>query len=49
MIDVNLPFSKKEFIDYLNNSKSDDIIHQIDIPKQSKLYILLNNFYNLIK
>jgi hypothetical protein len=37
MIDVNLPFSKKEFIDYLNNNN--DIIFQIDIPKQSKLYV----------
>ena len=47
MIDVNLPFSKKEFIDYLNNNN--DIIHQMDIPKQSKLYVLLNKTYNLIK
>jgi hypothetical protein len=37
MIDVNLPFSKKEFIEYLNNNN--DIIHQIDITKQSKLYV----------
>jgi len=37
MIDVELPFNKKDFINYLNTN--DNIIHKINIPLQSKLYI----------
>ena len=37
MIDVELPFAKADFINYLNNN--DKIIYQINIPLQTQLYI----------